>query len=158
MAHRTGTTARGATKAKRGGFGGLLTVGVLLGTALVVTALPLCVLLVAGMLPSVVAALVDRHPRRYLTASVAIINLAGLVLPALSLVKLGMSLAGAQQVLSDPRNWLIMFGAAGTGWVVNAAMLTLARIILGIRDEREERHLRKQAEQLVEEWGSEVGG
>ena len=157
MAQRA-AAAKGARKAKRGGFGGMLTVAVLCGTALVVTALPLCVLLLAGMLPSVVAAMVDRHPRRYLTATVAILHLAGLVLPALTLVKLGMSLAGAQQVLIDPRNWLIMYGAAGTGWVVNAAMQTLARIILGIRDERVERHLHKQAEQLVQEWGAEVGG
>ena len=157
MAQRT-AAVRQAGKAKRGGSVGLLTVGVLLGTALVVMALPLCVLLLAGMLPSIVAALVDRHPRRYLTATVAIINLAGLVLPALTLVKLGMSLAGAQTILSDPRNWLIMYGAAGTGWIVNAAMLTLARIILGIRDEREERRLHKQAEELVQEWGPEVSG
>jgi hypothetical protein len=155
---RRAVAGRGAQKTKRGGSIGLLTVGVLLGTVLVVTALPVCVLLLAGMLPSLVAALVDRHPRRYLTIAVAIINLAGLVIPGLTLVKLGMSLAGVQQVLMDPRNWLIMYGAAGTGWVVNAAMLTLARIILGIRDEREERHLHKQAEQLVQEWGSEVGG
>lgn len=155
---RRAAAGKGARPAKRGGSVGLLTVGVLLGTVLVVTALPVCVLLLAGMLPSVVAALVDRHPRRYLTIAVAIINLAGLVIPGLTLVKLGMSLAGVQQVLMDPRNWLIMYGAAGTGWVVNAAMLTLARIILGIRDEREERRLHKQAEQLVQEWGSEVSG
>lgn len=148
--------SRGA-RARRAGLGGWLTVGVLLLTAMVVTVLPLCVLLLAGTLPSVVAAMVDRHPRRYLTAAVAILNLAGMVLPGLTLLKLGMSLAGTQQVLSNGQNWLVMYGAAGIGWVLNAAMLTLARIILGTRDDREERRLVRQAEQLVEEWGAEVG-
>jgi hypothetical protein len=155
---RRAAASKTRPSARRGGVGGMLTVAVLLLTALVVTALPLCVLLLAGMLPSAVAAMVDRNKRRHLTAAVAILNLAGMVLPALTLVKLGMSLAGAQQVLSDPRNWLIMYGAAGVGWVLSAAMLTLARIILGIRDEREERRLGKAAARLVDEWGAEVGG
>jgi hypothetical protein len=157
MARRT-TAARKAPARRGRGFGGALIVMVLVGAVLVVTALPLCVLLLAGLLPSAVAAMVDRHPRRYLTAVVAISNLAGLVLPALALVKLGMSLAGAQQVLLDPRNWLIMYGAAGIGWVLSAVMQALARILLGIRDDREGRRLTKEAARLVDEWGSQVGG
>jgi hypothetical protein len=142
--------------ARRSAAAGILAVFGLLLTVLVATALPLCVLLLTGMVPSVVAALVDRDTRRYLTAAVTITNLAGLVLPGLALLKLGMSLTSAQAVLIDPRNWLIMYGAAGIGWVVNAAMLALARIVLGVRDDREGRRLASEAARLVEEWGPEV--
>jgi len=155
---RRAVAARTVPAARRRGRGGMLLVGALLLPVLLVTALPFCVLLLAGMLPSAVAAMVDRHPRRYLTATVAIVNLAGMVLPALALVKLGMSLAGAQQVLIDPRNWLMMYGAAGVGWVLHTTMPTLARFMLTIRDDREARRLAKETTQLVEEWGAEVGG
>jgi hypothetical protein len=140
----------------RGGRAGLLllVVPALLGVA----ALPLFVLLVAGMVPTLVAAVVDRHPRRYLTIAVALTNLSGLVAPAIALFAYDMSLAGAQHVLGDGRNWLIMYGAAAMGWAINWAMPTVGRFIIDLRADSAERSLRKHAEHLVEEWGPEVDG
>src|SRR5579885_453971 len=131
MAHRAATKA---PSARRGGHAGLLTVIALLVTVLLVTALPLCMLMVAGMLPSLVAAVVDSNPRRYITISVTIANLGGMVMPGLAFMKLGMTIGGALQVLGDPQNWLVMYGAAGVGWVLNAGMLTVARVVLAMRD------------------------
>jgi hypothetical protein len=149
-----------ATKAGRGRKAGKSwkwTVAALGAAALAATAFPFCMLFAAGMLPSGVAAIVDRHAGRYLTAAVALLNLAGMAVPVLTLLKLGASLAAAFQVLGDPRNWLIIYSAAGLGWVLHAAMPTLARVIIDMRAEREERRLKRRAEQLTEEWGAGIG-
>jgi len=136
--------------------GGMWGAAILIPVVALVTALPFCLLLAAGMLPSAVAAFVDRHPRRYLTGTVVILNLAGMVVPALALLKVGVSVAGALQVLGDGRNWIIMYSAAGVGWLLDAAMPSIGRIIVDHRAEREERRLARRAEQLVAEWGTEI--
>ena len=152
MAAKAATRKKASGKAK-GGLWGAAVLGLI---AALVTALPFCVLLAAGMVPSAVAAFVDRNPRRYLTGTVAILNLAGMVVPVLALLRAGISVDGALQVLSDGRNWIIMYGAAGLGWMLDTAMPSVGRVIVDHRAEREERRLTRRAEQLVADWGNEI--
>ena len=49
------------------------------GIALAVTALPIFIILYGGMLPTIVAFLVDNQPGRYLFRTVGVTNLAGVV-------------------------------------------------------------------------------
>jgi hypothetical protein len=136
--------------------GGLWAAAVLVPAIALATGLPFCLLLAAGMLPSAVAAFVDRHSPRYLTGTVAILNLAGTVVPILALLKVGVSIAGALQVLGDGRNWIIMYGAASVGWLLFLVTPSIGRIIVDYRAERDERRLAQRAEQLVAEWGNEI--
>lgn len=147
------STRRGASGARKGG---LWIVAILVPVVALATELPFCLLFVAGMLPSAVAAFVDRHPRRYLTSAVAILNLAGMVTPVLALLKVGVNVPGALQVLSDGRNGIIMYSAAGLGWLLYLATPSIGRVIVDYRAEREERRLSRRAEQLVAEWGSDI--
>jgi hypothetical protein len=140
--------------ARRGGA----TLAIALGSAMAVTALPLCLLLVAGLLPTFVAALVDRHRARYLARAVAATNLAGVVLPALELLRVGISLAGVAHVLGDPVMWLVMYGAAGVGWVLKLGMPPLCRVVIDIRADQLQQRLEQRAAELVKEWGEEVAG
>jgi len=154
MATPRAVAVKRATPLRGGRIGLFLIVPTVLGVA----AFPLFVLLVAGLVPTVVAAVVDRNPRRYLTVAVALTNLAGVVAPAVSLFAHDMTLAALQHVLTDGRTWLTMYSAATMGWAINWAMPTVGRFILDMRADASERQLRKRAEHLVEEWGSEVGG
>jgi hypothetical protein len=159
MARKAMTGKAGARKesspTRKGGLWGVV---LLIPMVAMATALPLCVLFAAGMLPSAVAALVDRNPRRYLTGTVAILNLAGMVIPVLALFKAGLRIDGTWQVLADGRNWIIMYGAAGIGWVLDSAMPSIGRVIVDYRVEREERRLARRAEQLIAEWGNDITG
>jgi hypothetical protein len=139
-------------------FAGGATLLLVAGTILAVTALPLCVLFVAGLLPTFVAALVDRHRGRYLARAVAATNLAGLVLPVLELLRLGVSLAGIAHILGLPYIWLVMYGAAGMGWLLNLAMPSLARVIVDLRADQLQHQLELRTADLVKEWGEEVSG
>jgi hypothetical protein len=147
MARRIGT-ARGAAG---GGGGGA--VPIVLCTVLLLAALPLCVVLAAGMLPAGVAFLIDRSPRRDLARTVAAANLAGVVPPAAALLHLEFSFAGALTILREPHNWLIMYGAAAIGWGLHAAMPALAGIVLEFRARQAEQRLQARAAEIASEWG-----
>lgn len=149
--------AEAAGKGSVGNSGRLLLVAAVT-LILAATALPMSVLFAAGMLPSAVAATVDRHRLRYLTLSVTLLNLAGMVIPVMSLLKLPMTLAAALRILSDPRNLLIMYSAAGIGWILYLSMPVLARMIIDFRAERYEHRLMRRAEALVAEWGPDLKG
>jgi hypothetical protein len=131
---------------------------VIIATFLAAISLPLCLVLGLGLLPSGVALLFDRHPRRYLTWAVAAANVAGMVWPVAALLHAGPSLDVALGLLGDPRNWLLMYGGAALGWGLSEAAPIGARLFLDFRAAEAERKLRKRAAQLNEEWGSEVGG
>jgi hypothetical protein len=130
----------------------------ILATAMAVAALPLCAILAAGLVPTAVTAMVDRTPGRYLVRTVAPANLAGTVLPVLALFQSDFSLSGALHVLTDPRNWLFMYGAAAIGWMLHWAVPQLAQVALDVSASRTEQRLRRRAEQIVAEWGAEVSG
>ncbi|HKX10832.1 MAG TPA: hypothetical protein VJN67_21720 [Stellaceae bacterium] len=141
--------------AKRGASA---TVAMALVAVLAVTALPLCILLLTGLVPTMVATVVDRYRARYLTRAVGFMNLAGLTPLIVQLWANGLSMDGVAGMLSRPINWLTMYGAAGIGWVLFLGMPSLARIFVDIRADQLQRDLHARAKHLVEEWGEEVTG
>jgi hypothetical protein len=129
-----------------------------LATAMAVAALPLCMILAAGLLPTVVAAVVDRLPGRYLARTVGPANLAGTALPVLTLFRTDFSISGGLHVLMDPHNWLFMYGAAAIGWGLHWALPQIAHVMLDMIAARTDQRLRRRADQLVGDWGAEVSG
>jgi len=125
---------------------------------LVVTALPLSILLLAGLVPTIVAALVDNWRAKYLTRTVGFMNLAGLTPLVVQLWGDGLTLVAAVNILSRPVSWLTMYGAAGIGWVLFQSMPSLARVFVDIRADQLQRDLKARAARLVQEWGEEVAG
>jgi hypothetical protein len=148
--------ARATAKQRHGGGGRAATLHIVIGTVIAVTALPLCILFVVGMVPTIVAAIVDRQRKRYLARAVAAMNLAGLVQPVLMLLHIGMSIAGVLHVLSDPTSWLVMYGSSAVGWIITLGMPSIARVVVDMRADQVERRLAARARELVREWGEEV--
>jgi hypothetical protein len=140
--------------AKEGGAkGGGVTAAIVLGAVLLLAALPLCLIVVGGMLPTAVAFLVDRSPRRDLARTVAAANAAGVVPPAMAFFQFGFSFAASFAVLAEPRNWLVMYGAAAIGWGLHAAMPPLARSLIEFRARQTEARLAARAAEIAVEWG-----
>ena len=134
------------------------TVAIALVTVLAVTALPLCILMLSGLVPTMVATVVDRYRARYLTRAVGFMNLAGLTPFIVQLWSNGLTMDAMAMILSKPINWLTMYGAAGIGWVLFLGMPSLARVFVDIRADQLQRELKARAKSLVEEWGEEVKG
>ena len=151
---RAGKPAKPARRAARRSAAGPIAI---LGMTLLAAAeLPLSILLLAGLVPTMVAALVDRYRARYLTRAVGFMNLAGLSPLVVQLWSHGLTMLGLADILSRPVNWLIMYGAAGIGWVLFLGMPSLARIFVDIRADQLQDDLKARAARLVQEWGEEV--
>ena|SRR5215469_10876313 len=134
------------------------TLAILGAMALVVVALPLCLVFAAGMAPTIVCAITDRNPRRHLLRTVGLLNLAGMVLPTAALFHAGLTVYGAAAVLFDPFKWLWMYGTSALGWLVYLSMPPIARVMVEAKAVRTEEELQARAKVLVEEWGEEVTG
>jgi hypothetical protein len=140
------------------GGGALATVAIALVTLLAVTALPLCLLLMAGLIPTMVASMIDRFRARYLTRTVGAMNLAGIAPLAFRLWSDGLTLRAAMDLLLHPISWLLMYGAAAIGWAIFLGMPSVARTFVDVRADHLQHQLKARAKQLVEEWGEEVTG
>jgi hypothetical protein len=150
----------GAGKSRRGKNTGsaAITLTVIGIVALALTALPICILVVAGLVPTAVAVVVDRHRRRYLARTVGAMNIAGVVPGALRMWEAGITFASLQQVIESPVTWLIMYGAAGIGWVLYFCVPPVVAMVLEVRVDDTKRRLEGRTKLLVEEWGEEVTG
>jgi hypothetical protein len=147
---------RAGRAARRGGVPVTFAIIVVVGLAL--TALPLCALVLAGTLPTAVAAIVDRHRRRYLARTVGAMNLAGVMPSALRMWEAGISFDSLRQVIDSPYSWLIMYGAAAAGWVLYFCVPPVVAMVLEIKVDEAKHRLEARAKALIEEWGEEVTG
>ena len=123
---------------------------------LLVVAMPTFILLLLGMLPTLVAGVVDRRPERYTAYCVGGFNLCG-VLPYLIDLWAGRdSMMALSPILSRPVNWLVMFGAAAVGWIVFHWTPQVMIRLAALRDRRAIASMKRRQEELVEEWGNEL--
>ena len=126
--------------------------------ALLVVAAPAVIVLFVGMVPTAVATFIDSDPRKYASISVAAMNFAG-VSPYLADFLLGTASFGhAIEMITDVFVLVVIYGAAGVGWVLVMALPPVTAIILGVVADSRIQTLRKEQEKLVEEWGDSVAG
>lgn len=123
---------------------------------LFLSALPTALLLAFALLPSLVALLIDRHPKRYAVRCVAAFNLAGTWPYLVALWKGGHTLLLASQTLINPYAWLIIYGAAAIGWLCYLGLPAVVWAWMELFAGRRIAHLRRQQTKLVEDWGEDV--
>jgi len=121
-------------------------------------ALPTALLLATGMVPTLVAWIVDRNRDSHALMSVGSLNLAGLLPSLLALWTDGHSFRIATRIMSDPYTWLFAFGAAGVGWALVLGLPKVVETAMTFRNEAEIARLKNRQAALVEEWGPEVAG
>jgi hypothetical protein len=145
-----------AAKRKSGGLALKLVVAALGLASLAV--LPLFLIILPGMMPTLVTLFIDRQRPRHLTYTVGVMNLSGVLPFLLALAKGRLSLQTAAAVLSDPMTWLVMYGAAAAGCLICAATSPLARLCLELQAAQKRRALEALAKAICQEWGEEVAG
>ncbi len=121
-------------------------------------ALPSVLLFCGGMVPTLVAWIVDRNRDGYTPMAVGMLNLAGLFPSMLALWTGGHAMGTAARIMSDPYTWLFAFGAAAVGWALVIGLPKVIETALIFRNETEIRRLEDRQKALVAEWGPEVGG
>jgi hypothetical protein len=136
----------------------MATVVMIVFALLAITALPLCIILLTGLIPTMVSVLADRYRARYLTRTVGAMNLAGIAPLVFQLWTHHSTLDEAMALLTNPMSWLIMYGAAALGWALFLAMPPVARVVVDLRADQLQADLKARAKQLVAEWGEDVTG
>lgn len=131
----------------------LILIGVL---GFLFAALPTAILLSVGMMPSLVALIVDVTRRRYLTKCVAGLNLAG-VLPFLhKLLTTGHDVPTAMGIVSDAFAWLVMYSAAAMGWLLFMGLPGVVSMFKSLSAKRRIYVLQERQRELLNEWGESI--
>jgi hypothetical protein len=153
MAGQRGAAAMTAGKAPPSTARLFMTVALL---ALIPFSLPTLLLMFAGMLPTLVAALTDRTPSRYAWICVGGMNFAGLC-PAVLTLWFGHHEVtyALHQVTSIPV-MLMAYLAAAAGWALYFIMPPIVMTVMAATSKRRAAVLHSQLKKLEEEWGKEV--
>lgn len=143
------------SKQKKSGWGFQLML--IFGLLAAVLFIPTTILLVIGMLPTVVAALIDRKGgARAIT--VGALNLCGCIPFLMDLWTKGHTTGLALSLITDPLTIIVMYAAAGIGYMIDWALSGIVATILIQRSTSRLEAIRKRQGELVERWGKEVTG
>lgn len=119
---------------------------------------PTTVLFCAGLLPTLIAALVDDRPQKTAWLTVGAMNFAGIVPAWFDLWHAGHSLKASFAILSDPKTIIVAYTAAAIGWAI---FFQVPKIIIGFMIRRAEGRLRdidRRKRELIRKWGGEITG
>lgn len=119
---------------------------------------PTAILLIASLAPTMVARLLDPTRGSYLTWTIFGMNVVGSLYFLHELWSLGDDFASLMIVIADPIGWLAAMAGAGFGWVLYLAMPMLAAKVAASQSALRMRRVRRDLEQLTEDWGPGVAG
>jgi hypothetical protein len=131
---------------------------VCLAVPVAIALLPLTLVLLPAMAPTLVARIVDPAPGRHLTITVGSLNLAGALWFVHDLWSAGMGFSAIAPTLSDMMAWLAALVGAGAGWMLYSLMPVFSRSIATTKSNLRMSRIRKSQEELVEQWGDPVRG
>lgn len=119
--------------------------------------LPTTMLILFGMLPTVVAVVIDRQGgTRAIT--VGSMNLAGCFPFLLDLWTKSHTNEYAVSLITDPRTIIVIYAAAAIGYLIDWALSGIVATIMMQRATLRLAAIRKRQEQMVVRWGKEVTG
>ncbi len=117
--------------------------------------LPVTIVLVTCMVPTLVASIVDNQPRKTAWLTVGAMNFAG-ALPACFNLLGAYSVPSAFQTITQPMTVIVSFGGAAVGWMIYYNVTPLVALMLLRRNEGRLRQIDKRQKELVKKWGQEV--
>jgi hypothetical protein len=142
---------------RKGSAAGLIIQSVLLLIffALVVVLQKVMLFALLAMLPSCIAWFIDKSPRKPVFFTVTAFNFAGFF-PYFMQIMTSQSLAYAtEEMLADIMAWLVIYGAAGVGWLLVLAGPRLSLALVDMYYGGQVMRMEKEKEILNEQWGIE---
>jgi len=130
------------------GVAGFITGIVFMGTT---------ILLLFAMLPTIVAAVIDRN-KGTKPLTVGAMNLAGCTPFLLQLWTKGNTPATAVEIILDPSTIIVIYCAAGIGYLIDWAMGGIISTVMVSKSNMRLGEIKKEQEELVRRWGREVTG
>lgn len=118
--------------------------------------LPTLIVAFFGMIPALVALIVDRTRGKYGAICVAALNFAGLSPYLLKLWVKSQSLESAATIISDVFALLVIYGAAGAGWIIYMTVPSSIASVFQVLSQHRVVALRDQQRKILEEWGESI--
>jgi hypothetical protein len=148
--------AKGETKPKKRGKLGFYTTLLIMMVAAPFM-FPTVVLLMAGLIPTIVAFCVDKDREHSSATAIGAMNCAGLTPFVVDLWVKGQTMGNAFHILTEPGNWLIILGSAAIGqMIVSVVPQAMATLTLA-HSEMRVKNLKNNLELLKKSWGPDVG-
>ena len=121
-------------------------------------AMPTTVMLFFGMLPTAVALFIDRTETKARVLSVGAMNAAGCAPFVLQLWATEHTLENSFLIITDPRTIIVMYCAAGVGYLVDWTVSGLVATFMVSKATHRREMIEKRQGEMVERWGREVTG
>lgn len=153
--------AKGDKKKKKSGKGGVNgSVQLMLIFIIVCSAvfLPTAFILFIGLLPTFVAFFVDRSKKKSKAVTVGAMNLAGCMPFLMDLWTTDHTLDKAFSIILDPMAIIVIYAAAGVGYLIDWSMSVVVANFLYERGQARRKAIEKRQADLIERWGKEVTG
>jgi len=116
------------------------------------------ILLFVGMLPTLIAAVVVSKNHKNKALTIGAMNFAGCFAYLLSIWQSNDRMGTVLEILSNPMTVVIMYGAAGIGYIINWGVTNFVRQMMYSGAERKIKNIEKEKLNLIERWGKKVKG
>ncbi len=123
---------------------------------IIISALPTAMVLAVGLVPTVVALIVDLTPGRYLARCVLGLNIAGIAPFMHNLWSGGNDMVTAVGIVTDAVAWLVIYGAAAIGWMLFMGFPGAVAVFQTLNAKRSIYVLQEKQKSLLEEWGDSI--
>lgn len=133
-----------------------LTWFLLILTFLLVLAAPTMIILFFGMMPTLVAFIIDRGSQKSATFCVGGINFIGVFPFIMDLWTESNDVTAAFASVKDPFILLAWYASAAFGWLLYLSMPSIVSSFVTVLHQRKVAQLRGEQKTLIEEWGPEV--
>lgn len=120
--------------------------------------LPTTMMLVVGMLPTLVMVIFDRTPEKARVITVGSMNLAGCMPFIMEMWQRDQSINMALTYLTEPRTIVVMYAAAGIGYMIEWAVTGLVASMAVKKAKARIEAIEKRQAELERRWGEEVTG
>ncbi len=114
------------------------------------------VIVMFGMLPGLIAMIVDQDPRRYISKIVLTFNATGVVPYVVKILSGSGSGSVAIEIIIEPKTWLTIYISASIGWLVYWIFPQIALFLNNVKTQIRLQKLNYDLDKLVEEWGDEI--
>lgn len=116
------------------------------------------IIFVIGMIPTLVAGVVDKTHGRIRCLTVGAMNFAGCAPFMIEVFKKGNDISTAVTYMVQPRTIVVIYFAAAMGYLIDWAMTGIVSSIMVQRARGKLKAMEKHKKELVERWGAEVTG
>jgi hypothetical protein len=118
--------------------------------------IPSTIVIAVCMIPSFVAAIIDRQVPKTAWITVGALNLAGTLPAWFMLWEQGHRLDVAFQIITRPEVLVIAYGGAAFGWLIYNNVTPMVAGIVVSRNEKRLKDIEKRQKELARKWGEEV--